>query len=388
MSDIILHYTRSLLYGAVVTCLIHYVVVLMDTLQGRQGAKERLVFGVSLVGMVCMLLQYTMWFIVDAMELPHNDVAHVKLWGTLNFFEMSTPLLFQVAFFSMAYLKPMRWWWLCVLYSPLILLYVAFVATNNWVLVSIGYYLNLITAVVVPVVIIFMVRRYQRLLNDTYANTSGRSVTWIIKLLLLMCCIYVAWVVASFLIPSVLGDCLYMLLSIVLWGVYTYRLKEQNFNIEYMLEVEPLPEGGDNNDEVDNNAVDDDSVTVASVAMPRTKLKAWQEPAFGAAVQRFCTQQDNFSNPDLSVQDVAMAVGTNRTYISRWCNEQMVDFSSYITNIRLDYVEDLLVNSSETINDIADMAGFSSSRHMRSAFVGRHGFTPSVYRNNHSEKIN
>lgn len=377
MSDTVLQYTRSLLYGAVGACLIHYIVVLMDTLQSRQGAKERFVFGLSIFGMAWMLVQYSLWFIVDAINLPHDDPSYARFLGSLNFIEMSTPLVFQLVFFSLAYLKPMPRWWMAV-FVPIVLLYVAFIVTGNHLFVSIGHGLNLLTALIVPIIIIFMVRYYQRLLNDTYANTKSRDLTWILKLLFLMCCIYVAWVVASIVMPSIMGDCLYMLLSIALWGIYTYRITKQDFNIKVMLEIERSHE--------ENNIVETDDVPDDVVLQVR--LKAWQEPAFGEAVRHFCSQYQNFSNPDLSVQDVAQAVGTNRTYISRWCNENVGSFSNFIAEVRLEYVKKVLRDTDDSLTEVAENAGFSSARHMRMAFVARYGCTPSVYRSSNNDLEN
>jgi len=68
-----------------------------------------------------------------------------------------------------------------------------------------------------------------------------------------------------------------------------------------------------------------------------------------------------------------------------------ISLKTYMMNERIRYAIDLLENSEESIKDIAEMSGFSSSSHFVMAFKKSTGITPKQYRedslkgNNHKE---
>ena len=389
MFDIILVHARSLLYGVVTACIVHFIVILLDTFRIRKSEHARFVLGVSIVGMGWLLFQYVLWFVVHALGLlsPENAPQHVTLAGCLGFIEMVTPLLFQMALYSVSKLKVFNVRRALVLILPYLVLFILFLATGNRLWTKVGYGYTVFGAIVVPIAIHIQVYRYQKLLKDTYANTTVRDVKWVLTVLYVMVGVFAMWVLLSFMTPSALADCIYMCLSMMAWGFYAQRLSVQNFDIDVMREI---AENGELDEEHEPEADKPHAIgeemplqSTEAVIAPRVKLKAWQEPHFDEAVRHFCSQEKNFSDPDLSVQDVAQGVGTNRTYVSRWCKEQGCDFSTFITSIRLDYAERQLMETSLTITEILEMSGFSNARHFRTVFVARYGCTPSEFRTQH-----
>lgn len=69
-----------------------------------------------------------------------------------------------------------------------------------------------------------------------------------------------------------------------------------------------------------------------------------------------------YLNPDLTILDVASAVGTNRTYLSAMINRQHnLNFCSFVNNYRYKQAElEICRNPNNSLKDISDYCGFGS----------------------------
>ena len=210
-------------------------------------------------------------------------------------------------------------------------------------------------------------RRYQERLNNTFANTYTRGVRWVLVTVNLLMLSFLLWLVIMVVIPGDTAEIIYFLMCMVPFVFYSRRLTRHNFKNITLLDVEEAKEKEDIESAFE--CLDEDG-----------PHKVWQSAEFGDAIMKYCADPDNFTNTELSIVDVASAVGSNRTYVSLWCKEQGENFSSLISRIRLAYAEKLLANTNRSIGEIVTMSGFSSSRAFRNVFVERHGCTPSEFR--------
>ena len=85
---------------------------------------------------------------------------------------------------------------------------------------------------------------------------------------------------------------------------------------------------------------------------------------------------------DVSISQIAERFGLTANYLStifrRKTGEKFID---YLTRIRLEAAKKILVkNTSASVQDIALMVGYNSSRHFSALFQKQTGETPSVYR--------
>lgn len=84
----------------------------------------------------------------------------------------------------------------------------------------------------------------------------------------------------------------------------------------------------------------------------------------------------------LTLNNVAIACQTNRSYVSRAVNElYSLSFSQYVNRLRISYFLDVFINNSDfrTIEDIALSSGFSDIRTFYRAFKKELNCTPSEY---------
>jgi AraC-like DNA-binding protein len=98
-----------------------------------------------------------------------------------------------------------------------------------------------------------------------------------------------------------------------------------------------------------------------------------------------CFEVDRlFLNPQLTVFDVALKIGTNRTYLSRYLNKNLhTTFYDYVNDFRLSYVEKQLISTELKISEIVQDSGFNSFSTLLRSFRKRHGCTPHEYRKHH-----
>lgn len=94
-----------------------------------------------------------------------------------------------------------------------------------------------------------------------------------------------------------------------------------------------------------------------------------------------------FLNPKLTLTDLALKVGTNRTYMSNYINRELgKTFFDFINSLRLDFATDLLLSSNMTLEVIAEKSGFNSLSTFRRYFIHVHKCSPTVYKRKYSTK--
>lgn len=94
-------------------------------------------------------------------------------------------------------------------------------------------------------------------------------------------------------------------------------------------------------------------------------------------------QDKIWKNPQLTLSDLAMAVGTNRTYLSNYLNNSLnKTFYDYINTFRLNAALQVLNDpaSTATMVEIAEACGFNSISTFRRVFVRVKGCSLTDYR--------
>lgn len=93
-------------------------------------------------------------------------------------------------------------------------------------------------------------------------------------------------------------------------------------------------------------------------------------------------QKKNFVHHDLTVNDVAEELFTNRTYLFNYIKYHYnVSFREWINDLRLAYAKQLLLeNSTYTIADVAQKTGYGSLSHFTKLFSEAENQTPARWR--------
>lgn len=84
---------------------------------------------------------------------------------------------------------------------------------------------------------------------------------------------------------------------------------------------------------------------------------------------------------DLSLESLAEIFGYSPAYLSKMLKRYAgINYKAYLQSVRIEHAYQELVNTKQTINDIAMEHGFASSKAFTRAFQNKYGMTPSEYR--------
>ena len=228
------------------------------------------------------------------------------------------------------------------------------------------------------VYMVFAVRQYGRWLNDNYANLEHKEVWQSLSLVLLLLLLVVAYGFASddpsfFLIR--IAD--FVLFGLLLWRVETLP----------KLDAEPAEE------------------TFTPPALERPVSAAPAEPTFvpdtmpvmptqpeqpsadpinidvdqmEQMLKERCVATQLYLKNNLTLQDLAQAVGTNRSYLSQYFSRQGITYNTYINNLRINHFinrcRELSADGRDIpIQQLAQESGFGSYRTFSRAFLLRTG---------------
>lgn len=89
-----------------------------------------------------------------------------------------------------------------------------------------------------------------------------------------------------------------------------------------------------------------------------------------------------FLKPDLTIEELADKLGTNRTYVSKLVNIQYgMPFRDYVNKLRIDYAKRLISDEPDaSVDYIAAKSGFNSSSQFIRKFKELENVTPTVWR--------
>ncbi|MCK9160164.1 MAG: helix-turn-helix domain-containing protein [Bacteroidaceae bacterium] len=92
---------------------------------------------------------------------------------------------------------------------------------------------------------------------------------------------------------------------------------------------------------------------------------------------------DYYFSSDISIKQLAITCHYNEKYLGRLFKKQTgYSFDDYINNKRLEYSEQLILNSDRNITDIAIAAGFNNVTYFNRLFLKKNGVSPTEFRKN------
>ena len=99
-------------------------------------------------------------------------------------------------------------------------------------------------------------------------------------------------------------------------------------------------------------------------------------------VRRACEYiQENYNNPDISLNTVAAHVALSPTHFSTIFSQEMsVTFIDHLTNVRMEKVKEMLASTDEKVINIAFNVGYNEPNYLSYLFKKREGLTPKEYR--------
>lgn len=307
----------------------------------------------------------------------------------------------------------MNWSRAFCFYIPFVVLMVAF-----WVHpVPLAYHAMHFAAILCAVFILLWalreLPRFERALKEEYSYAEYINLHWLRGVILLFFCLLMLWVYDS-MASGVRYDNIFLFNSLVMWIAACFCFYRQSVVINAVKSyfVEPSEDNAETNLDAAENDLDnamahldaaeaDQNVPHAhaqpesvaeTVAEPQPvaeqpvepepeELKLQQEAAFAERMYLLFEKEHVYLNPRLRLSELAMLLGTNRTYLSQYFNQNCEStFYDFVNDYRIHHAKLLLHSTDDTLETIAMNSGFNSLSTFRRAFVQREGMSPIEFR--------
>lgn len=307
----------------------------------------------------------------------------------------------------------MNWSRAFCFYIPFVVLMVAF-----WVHpLPLAYYAMHFAAILCAVFIAMWalreLPRFERALKEEYSYAEYINLHWLRGVILLFFCLLMLWVYDS-MASGVRYDNLFLFNSLVMWIAACFCFYRQSVVINAVKSyfVEPSEDNAETNldaaendldkamahleaAEADLNAphahtqpenvaetvVEPQPVAEQPVEPEPEELKLQQEAAFAERMYLLFEKEHVYLNPRLRLSELAMLLGTNRTYLSQYFNQNCEStFYDFVNDYRIHHAKLLLHSTDDTLETIAMNSGFNSLSTFRRAFVQREGMSPIEFR--------
>lgn len=255
--------------------------------------------------------------------------------------------------------------------------------------------------------------RFERALKEEYSYAEYINLHWLRGVILLFFCLLLLWVYDS-MASGVRSDNLFLFNSLLMWIAACFCFYRQSVVINAVKSyfVEPSEDNAETNLDAAENDLDkamahleaaetDQNAPHAhtqpesvaeTVAEPQPvaeqpvepepeELKLQQEAAFAERMYLLFEKEHVYLNPRLRLSELAMLLGTNRTYLSQYFNQNCEStFYDFVNDYRIHHAKLLLHSTDDTLETIAMNSGFNSLSTFRRAFVQREGMSPIEFR--------
>ena len=307
----------------------------------------------------------------------------------------------------------MNWSRAFCFYIPFVVLMVTF-----WVHpVPLAYHAMHFAAILCAVFILLWalreLPRFERALKEEYSYAEYINLHWLRGVILLFFCLLMLWVYDS-MASGVRYDNLFLFNSLVMWIAACFCFYRQSVVINAVKSyfVAPSEDNAETNLDAAENDLDkamahleaaeaDQNAPHAhtqpesvaeTVAEPQPvaeqpvepepeELKLQQEAAFAERMYLLFEKEHVYLNPRLRLSELAMLLGTNRTYLSQYFNQNCEStFYDFVNDYRIHHAKLLLHSTDDTLETIAMNSGFNSLSTFRRAFVQREGMSPIEFR--------
>lgn len=238
---------------------------------------------------------------------------------------------------------------------PSILFSVAYAITglSEVYLASLVY--TALFSLAVVIVIVLKVRRYNRYVRDNYSYIEDINVRWLMKSMAVLAMCLLFWLYTCTHV-SYWDDLFYYIFSTLLWAVVLYYSLRQ----EWIADKQGSEPCGKEDEPLYNG--------YSSMAVK---------------LDEYIRREEVYLNPKLSLTDLAVDLGTNRSYLSNCLNSELgLTFYDYINSFRLEKAKEILEcpDFEGSIELVAEQCGFNSVSTFRRSFQKKYNCTPSRYR--------
>lgn len=210
----------------------------------------------------------------------------------------------------------------------------------------------------------YLYENRKKVLEDYFVEDMQQFMFWIKKSLFLLVCMYFM-------------GCLSLVFGIVFNYLCQVYIISTNFYIACSFINYSIKFGEMTRATVTQAEVDD---TVKVEQKSASAIDAYEQ-RFGEKLARWM-EEKKYLATQLTIDDLATEMGTNKLYMSRYINRKYeVNFSTLITRLRLSEAKEyMLAHPNVKQEEVALHSGFSSSSYFSKVFSREEGITPVLWR--------
>ena len=260
---------------------------------------------------------------------------------------------------------------------PFVALGVMFMVRPNDLLIDIAGTYLLVLSLLFAGYMVVAIRQYGRWLNDNYADLENKKVWLSQTVALISMLLFALYVLATDMILIWLVHVVVLvLIALLLWRVETLPELDQTLQTH----PQPLPmREGSEYPQGCNSADELSSPLPYSEGQGEGLLVGIEGlQSLERLLAERCVAPQLYLQHDLTLQQLAQAVGTNRSYLSQYFSRQGITYNTYINNLRINhfierYQELSAARQPIIAQQLAQESGFRSYRTFSRAFMQRTG---------------
>ena len=312
-----------------------------------------------------------LWYMPILFDISSEDVAMIDLTGGLLDCLTIIPLVI-VVLFAMLQDRQRPLWIVAAMMAPLVVGMVWSIAYRSYALQPIGYAYFLIMCIGLSIYMVRAVRQYGKWLRNNYADLEHKEV-WqsmiVLTVILAGFSLYMFEFEGAFYRHAVQTSVILVSLFLV-WRVET--LSDLNGQMTPAAETLSQPDAEDTPLSCHEAPLPDADETSAD------SLRASQPQNLTTLLQKRCIDTQLYLQHDLTIQQLAKDIGTNRYYLSQYFSQQGVTYNDYINGLRIDhfvahYRETVTSRHPFTVKQLAQESGYRNYTTFSNAFKRRMG---------------
>ena len=295
-----------------------------------------------------------LWYMPIFFLTSSEDIVRIDLVGGL----LDSMTLFPLAIIVMLNMLQDRrrpLWPIALMIAPFVVGGVFSVATLSYALIPMLYVYLLLLSVCIVTYMVRATRQYGRWLRDNYADLEHKEVwqSFVVLAFILLLIVFYAFVSEGPLFQYTMQVIGIVLIGYLLWRVET--LSDLSIPIN-----------------------DEEEKTVTTENVEDNELPLSIRNSIGSLLQQHCIETQLFLQHDLTLLQLAQAVGTNRFYLSQYFSSLDMNYNAYINDLRINHFVGLYcaaidTQRSFTVQQLALESGFRSYSTFSDAFKRKMG---------------
>ncbi len=224
---------------------------------------------------------------------------------------------------------------------PFVVMSAVYVVYPRNLLIQMASIYLLLLSLLFTAYMVFAIRQYGRWLNDNYADLENKKV-WLCQAVSLVCMLlFVVYVLATdmVLIWLIHGIEL-VLVALLLWRVETLPTLETfpQALLEKDGSDDPQEQADELSTSLTHRAIAESEQLVTEGREEMQKGEATSPSSnIEQLLAEHCVEAQLYLQHDLTLQQLAQTIGTNRSYLSQYFSSQGVTYNTYINNLRINH---------------------------------------------------